>query len=415
MKIDIKRVLDAGYECLKDERRLRATMNDLYPEQTRDRNLLMNVFSSGIVNELQRSKSIDEMLYNKYLLRLINEYGIEKTLAKEALDEWIGALIGKDTVANICKPSNVYENERLLKSKSFMATLENKKKVSNNIDLHNRDESTIEKSVSPKANAVNKKPNKKYTKPIAAHAKNNGKPYLEFSVIRQGDTIVIGKYLGQDTDEIVIPEYIDGLKVIGIGKNAFKGLKNLRKVHIEGEIYSIGEAAFSECNCLECINLSDEINAIGKKAFFRTSIKELILPRKMKFIEEATFAECKKLEKIILPDATQEIRKEAFLKCDRLRNVACNHRLRKIGVRAFYMSGLRNISLNEGLEEIEGGAFDNCKYLKQLFIPHSILKLGIDDLSRRICDENTVVHIYKGSKSESYFVWNNLNYCYIAK
>lgn len=58
-------------------------------------------------------------------------------------------------------------------------------------------------------------------------------------------------------------------RVVGIGNQAFKGMKNAKKAVIDANVTSIGDQAFANCKKLKNVTIGKDVNKIGKKAFFK--------------------------------------------------------------------------------------------------------------------------------------------------
>lgn len=133
----------------------------------------------------------------------------------------------------------------------------------------------------------------------------------------------ITKYNGSD-DVVVIPEQIDGVAVISIGKEAFLKNATIKKVIFNEGLVSIGENAFKECKSLAEIQLSSTIRDLGKKMLSGTAITEVVLNEGLENIGEAAFNGCKTLT-----------------------NVQFSSTIKEIGKTSFSSTGIKNLVLNE--------------------------------------------------------------------
>lgn len=77
--------------------------------------------------------------------------------------------------------------------------------------------------------------------------------------------ITITEYTGKDID-VTIPASIEGMTVIAIGEEAFKGMQ-IRSVVIPSGVTEIGWFAFSSCTVLESITIPSSVTKVGYGAF----------------------------------------------------------------------------------------------------------------------------------------------------
>ena len=74
--------------------------------------------------------------------------------------------------------------------------------------------------------------------------------------------------MGTCLDEnIIIPSQIDGLPVVEIAKDAFKGEQQIKSVIIPGSVKNIGLSAFEDCFNLQSIQIQAGTSIIGSRAF----------------------------------------------------------------------------------------------------------------------------------------------------
>ena len=84
---------------------------------------------------------------------------------------------------------------------------------------------------------------------------------------------VLVRYNGTG-DEVTIPDIVGA-----IGKGAFSGCSNLRKINFPKALTSIGEDAFRGCRGVESVQLPASVSFIGKGAFVGCiSLRRLIMP-----------------------------------------------------------------------------------------------------------------------------------------
>ena len=232
-----------------------------------------------------------------------------------------------------------------------------------------------------------------------------------------GGEVEITKFVGVDEDELIIPGNIDGKRVVGIGKNAFRACWDATILIVPEQIRYIESGAFSDCRNLKVVRLPSSLERLGGGAssggafyspqsgigrydpqgvFARCRIEAIVLPAGLQSIGEDTFFECDKLKEITLPshirripdrcfygcaslqrvkmpDGVAEIGEYAFARCRSLENFQCPSGLSKVGKGAFRAcDSLSNIWLNDRLSTISEEAFLDCSSLKEIRIPSSV-------------------------------------------
>jgi len=86
--------------------------------------------------------------------------------------------------------------------------------------------------------------------------------------------------------ELVIPERIDGLKVLKIGNYAFRDCRRLTSVSMPSCVVEIGEGAFYNCYRLSNISLSTNVVEIGCWAFYDCrELRSINIPHGVKKIK----------------------------------------------------------------------------------------------------------------------------------
>ncbi|WP_269523011.1 leucine-rich repeat domain-containing protein [Coraliomargarita parva] len=141
-----------------------------------------------------------------------------------------------------------------------------------------------------------------------------------------------------EIEELVIPEYIEGLPVRSIARGAFAEHKKLRSIQLPGSIREIGLMAFRYCDSLEAINLPEGIQAIPEEAF----------------------VQCLALTDINFPSSLTEIGKRAFYGCLSLSDVEFAEGIQVIGISAFSACPIETMIFPESLERLEGESFSGC-------------------------------------------------------
>lgn len=250
----------------------------------------------------------------------------------------------------------------------------------------------------------------------------DGFRYVEF-----GEGIIVTSYTGSE-EEVVIPDSIEGKKVIGIGDYAFRGCSGLTSINIPSGVTSIGDSAFSGCSGLTSINIPFGVTSIGMHAFRECSgLTSVSIPSSVTSIEGSAFSGCSSLADITLPENLTSIGSYAFNGtpwladqfnlgeglaivnhvviqaagsisgsitippgvtgicdwafgyCQGLSGITIPGSVTSIGDGAFYYcDGLSGITISDGVTSIGNWAFYYCSSLSSITIPDSVTSIGKD-------------------------------------
>ncbi len=206
---------------------------------------------------------------------------------------------------------------------------------------------------------------------------------------------VVAGYMGT-AQEVVIPDTVNGKKVVGINRGAFEEREEITSVTIGDNVTEIGADAFREMNDLTSVTIGKSVTTIGKKAFAGSYFLEsIVIPDGVKTIGEAAFRSigsltsvtigksvttiggsafsgCDRLESIVIPDGVTYVGSYAFEGNTSLKSVTLGKRVAKIGVHAFYgCSGLTDIVIPESVTRIGFGAFWECDLLTNITLENA--------------------------------------------
>ena len=201
-----------------------------------------------------------------------------------------------------------------------------------------------------------------------------------------GEVIITGLQEGLATTSIVIPETIDGMPVIEIGPKAFQST-SITNIKIGENIRGIGEKAFYMCKKLksvtwnhkcdvvpafcfsECSNLTkfdfSNVKKIGLYAFYKSGLQEVYLTEKIEILEKGTFSGCSKLQSVTWHCQCDVIPAFCFSECSNLTKFDFSN-VKKIGLYAFYKSGLQEVCLPKNIKVLEEGTFSGCSELQSV-------------------------------------------------
>lgn len=212
---------------------------------------------------------------------------------------------------------------------------------------------------------------------------------FDYKSTSKGITIV--EYIGYEQD-VVIPEKINGKKVVAIDDGAFYSAYNVRSVWIPSTVSSIGEYVFDFAYKLEEI----QIYGVGSKYYSRDGVlfseadnslkyyprgKDDIIsysvPDGIQKIERGAFYCNEFLKRVVLPDSIREIGESAFLGCEKLQNINIPYGIKKLNDGVFGSCAITQIDIPDSVTVIGNNVFSNCKSLKSIVIPSSVTQLGV--------------------------------------
>lgn len=191
------------------------------------------------------------------------------------------------------------------------------------------------------------------------------------------DTIAIKKYIGNESN-VVIPEEINGKKVVAINDEAFAGNEEIISILLPSSLTSIGGNAFAHCTNLSNITLPNGLNSIGVAAFADcSSLSSIAIPEGVAVIEPSTFRNCSSLSAITIPDSVRSIGDSAFHGCRNLPSVTIPDGITSISSQTFSdCLKLTSLTIPDSVTSIGIAAFENCTNLKVLLIPAGVTDIG---------------------------------------
>ncbi|WKY44854.1 leucine-rich repeat protein [Eubacteriaceae bacterium ES2] len=205
----------------------------------------------------------------------------------------------------------------------------------------------------------------------------NDETNLDYEYIDITGGVSITKYTGTDTN-LVIPDTLDGKKVLAIGDSSFSCCNSLTEIYIPDSVTQIGNWAFEWCSNLSEIDIPDSVTSVGKHAFSSCmNLANINIPDSVTSIDEYTFSNCSSLKEIHLPDFLTSIGSFAFDGCTSLEEINLPNSLTNIGIGSFEScNSLKEINLPNSLTNIGNSAFNSCRNLTNIDLPDSITSIS---------------------------------------
>ena len=182
-----------------------------------------------------------------------------------------------------------------------------------------------------------------------------------------------------------ISEVINPFESFGIGHDfnggfgVFMNCSSLRNVVLSKKLTYIDTYMFYGCSSLENIDLPNGVISIEKGAFYGCSYLESIkMPDDLTSIGDRAFYGCGYLESVELPEGLTSMGMEAFYGCSSLVNVEfLDASLTSIGDRTFYgCNSLGSAELPNDLILIGVDAFRGCSSLGSVELPEGLTSIG---------------------------------------
>ena len=254
------------------------------------------------------------------------------------------------------------------------------------------------------------------------------KPVFTYSLDDDGNATITG-YTG-NVSALVIPEEIDGHKVIALGDNAFKGKKLLEYVEIPNNVVKIGSYVFANTSLTD-LKLPEKLTYLGRCVLSgNTGVTEIVIPKTLATVgaewgnilagdgpfhesnvQKATlekgitsiprnlFHKNTTLTQVTIPDTMTKIEEFAFAECGNLERVSLPDNVNQIGEYVFAKTGIKEINIpdtvtiirdhtfknctalktinwSKSITDIQSYAFENCDALTKLAIPNTVTNIG---------------------------------------
>ena len=192
----------------------------------------------------------------------------------------------------------------------------------------------------------------------------------------EGNAVV--EYLGSSND-IVVPNYVDGVKITEIGDNIFKSSEKTGTLTISEGIKVIGANAFESSKFTGNLVLPNTIKEIKQIAFAGCTgfTGDLILPDSIEILGLQAFASWKgDLKDLVIPASIKKFSGDEFVGSTGFKgNLLIKNGLNSIGNSTFIgCSGFTgDLVIPDSVKTIEGNAFQGCSgFSGKLVLPKGI-------------------------------------------
>ena len=238
----------------------------------------------------------------------------------------------------------------------------------------------------------------------------------KLNYVQTSKGIVISSWENISTNKIsglYIPDTINELPVIGIGKNAFEEVYNYTRHYLTGEITLpddleyIGENAFYGCNEISKINFNERLKSIGNNAFWccNNLVGTLEMPNTISYIGKQSFASCD-YEEIIFSNNLKIISDSAFHNNTHLDDViVIPEGVVSVGYSAFSSTPVYAAILPSSLINLGDYAFGENKEIVEIAIKSENM-----ESFRRNYNDNYKYYLMSGTQTSNYAETNNIDY-----
>lgn len=239
------------------------------------------------------------------------------------------------------------------------------------------------------------------------------------------------------SEELEIPETIDGHAVVGIGKELFYNAdRELKRLVIPSSVKSIGNAAFSKCYALKDVVFEGEIYDIAPNAFdgtewYNNKKDGIIYIGTYAYAAKGNFSNIKikegtthvqlsgywEADKITIPSSVIRINDYAFAKRGIKEIVfAQSDKSLEIGKYAFCNTNIQKLDTTNRTVLIEEGAFSSCISLTEIKISDNMTLIGESVFENCQGIEKVYINLSQGSlPTKTFFGCTGIKYIYISE
>ena len=187
---------------------------------------------------------------------------------------------------------------------------------------------------------------------------------------------------------------------------AFNGCYYLKNVTVPSSVTKIGDGAFISTS-LNSLTFAEgsKLNVIGVSAFEGCPLTTVEFPASVTIIGPCAFSSCYDLKNVTWESGSNltSINHTAFEYCTALKSITLPDSLTEVGYRAFFGSGLEELTIGANLIDLGDGAFSGCRSLQNISVseenPNYTSMDGVV-----FSKDNTVLCMFPAGRSGSYTV-----------
>lgn len=258
------------------------------------------------------------------------------------------------------------------------------------------------------------------TRTLSEDAEKLSYSYFRYKIY-DDDTVILTEYKGEATN-VVIPDEIEGRRVVALAPQLFYQNQLLESVTIGKNLEEIGTKCFGGCSFLSDVSIGKNVWSIGAYAFSGTpwfdaladeyvivgdgvlikyngNADGVVIPDTVRHIGdvftmsgivsvtmsdsvlsvgEYAFAFCALLRNVDFSENLLLIKEYAFVGCEALPSLILPNSVEQIGNSAFYdCLGLNTVRLGESLTTLGEYAFFNCTQMRMLYLPSTLTALPV--------------------------------------
>lgn len=237
---------------------------------------------------------------------------------------------------------------------------------------------------------------------------------------RDDNRAVITAFIAANSEEVVVPSYINGFPVFTIAQNAFYGCA-AKKITLPNTVRIIDSSAFGYCTELEEINFPNKLVIIGANAFSNTALKSLNLPASLVRIGSRAFSHNDNLTDVTVPSTVRQLGDGVLASCENLTSVSlpfpgthvldpqnAAYLLTSDGKMSSLPSSLTSIAYTGKMKVAASGLFKDARHVSNISLPSTVVDAETDAFtgSRWLNTQSGVVTVgggvvvaYKGVSS----------------